>query len=196
METDAVDNAAQFLGSDDEDIGGALRKALQREVPPDSTFKRYRANMLVDRSELTGAPVVFEDNPTHANLVGRVEHETQFGALITDFTLIRAGALHRAIGGYLVLDAIKVLQNPFAWESLKRTLRAGEIKIESLGHSTGLLSTVSLEPEPIPLGDTEVILCGERRLYYLLSALDPDFLELFKVLVDFDTTLDRRPGDR
>jgi predicted ATP-dependent protease len=122
--------------------------------------------------------------------VGRVEHVSQFGALVTDFTLIKAGALHRANGGYLVLDAMKVFSQPFAWESLKRALRAGEIRIETLAEKMSLVSTVSLEPEPIPL-KTKVVLVGDRRLYYMVSAVDPEFDELFKVAVDFDDRLDR-----
>ena len=134
---------------------------------------------------------MYEDNPNHANLIGRIEHETQFGALITNFTLIKAGALHRAAGGYLVIDALKLLQHPYAWEALKRTIRSGQIEIESLGQAAGLVQTVSLEPEPVALGSTKIVLTGERRLYALLAALDPDFLELFKVLVDFEETMDR-----
>jgi lon-related putative ATP-dependent protease len=148
--------------------------------------------VLVDNTHLRGAPVVYEDNPTYSNLMGRLEHESRFGALITHFALIRAGALHRANGGYLILDALKVLQQPFAWEALKRTMRAGELRVENLGQALGLMPTVSLEPAPIPLRDTKVVLVGSRLLYYLLAALDPDFLELFKVVVDFDEDMDRR----
>lgn len=193
VEIDAADSAGEFLEGTAEGVEAALRQALRRGQSGDPTFRRYRINVLVDRSGLQGAPVVYEDNPTYANLMGRIEHESNFGALVTNFTLIRAGALHRAIGGYLVLDALRVLQHPFAWEALKRTIRSGEIKVESLGHALGLVSTVSLEPDPIAFGQTKIVLCGERILYYLLAAHDPDFLELFKVLVDFEETMDRRP---
>jgi lon-related putative ATP-dependent protease len=196
VELDAVDSAEEFFEGGTESVEAALQRALRREQADGQTFRRYRINLLVDRGELEGAPVVYEDNPTYANLIGRIEHETQFGALVTNFTLIRAGALHRAIGGYLILDALKVLQHPFSWEALKRTIRSGEIKIESLGQALGLVPTVSLEPVPIPFGNTKIVLCGERILYYLLAALDPDFLELFKVLVDFDETMERRPADQ
>src|SRR5262245_114728 len=152
--------------------------------------RRYQVNVLVDRSALTGAPVVYADQPAYNDLVGRVEHVSQFGALVTDFTLIKAGALHRANGGYLVLDALKVFSQPYAWEGLKRALRAGEIRIESLAEKLSLISTVSLEPEPIPLA-TKVVLVGDRPLYYMVSAVDPEFDELFKVAVDFDDRLDR-----
>jgi lon-related putative ATP-dependent protease len=153
-------------------------------------FKRYQVNVLVDRKEAEGAPVVYEDHPMYGNLVGRVEHLSQWGALVTDFTLVKAGALHRANGGYLLLDAYRLLVQPFAWDSLKRVLRSREIRIESVGQMLGLVSTVSLEPEPIPL-DVKVVLFGERQLYYLLCEYDPDFAELFKVAADFEDEIDR-----
>ncbi|HET9063348.1 MAG TPA: Lon protease family protein, partial [Candidatus Binatia bacterium] len=137
-----------------------------------------------------GAPVVYEDHPTYQNLVGRVEHRAQFGALQTDFSLIKAGALHRANGGYLILDARKVLTQPFAWEGLKSALRTAEIRIESLGEALSLVSTVSLEPEHIPLR-TKVVLIGDRYVYYLLYEADPEFPDLFKVAADFEEAIDR-----
>ncbi len=154
------------------------------------SFRRYEVNVLVDHSKSQAAPVIYEDNPMHDNLVGRVEHITHMGTLITDFTLIKPGALHRANGGYLILDARKVLLQPFAWEALKRTLYSHEICIESLGQMLSLISTVSLEPEPIPL-DVKIILLGDRQLYYMLYAYDPDFGELFKVAADFSDTMVR-----
>ena len=154
------------------------------------SFHRYRVNALVTNGEKAGAPIVSEDNPTYSNLVGRVEHIAQLGALVTDFTLIKPGALHRANGGYLLLDIRKVLVQPFAWEGLKRALQSREIRIESLGQMYSLVSTVSLEPEPIPL-DTKVILFGDRLLYYLLQQYDPEFCELFKVAADFEERIER-----
>jgi predicted ATP-dependent protease len=133
---------------------------------------------------------VYEDHPTYQNLVGRVEHVSHLGALVTDVTLVQAGALHRANGGYLVLDARDVLLQPFAWDGLKRAIRSREVRIESLGQALSLISTVSLEPEPIPL-DLKVALVGDRLLYYLLCEYDPDFLELFKVQADFEEEIDR-----
>jgi lon-related putative ATP-dependent protease len=153
-------------------------------------FRRYQVNVIVDHGGATGAPVVYEDHPTAQNLVGRIEHMAQMGALITDFNLIKAGALHRANGGYLILEARKVLLQPFAWEELKRALSSQEIRVEVLGQTLSLISTVSLEPEPIPL-DVKVVLLGERLLYYTLSQLDPDFAELFKVAADFEDQMDR-----
>jgi lon-related putative ATP-dependent protease len=193
VESDVIDNADDFLQETSEGVEAALRRALRRDLANGPGFRRYQINVLVDHSERRGAPVVSEDNPTYANLIGRIEHEPQFGALIANFTLIKAGALHRAIGGYLILDALKVLQSPLAWDALKRTIRSGEIRIESLGQALGLVPTVSLQPEAIGLGSTKLVLKGERLLYYLLAALDPDFLEVFKVLVDFEETMERRP---
>ncbi len=156
---------------------------------------RYRVNLLVDHSETSGAPVVYEEHPTHKNLVGRIEHRSRMGALTTDFSLIRAGALHRANGGYLVLDARSVLLEPYAWEALKRVLNTGRLKIESLGQSYSLLSTVSLEPEPMELR-VKVVLLGERMIYYLLHQLDPEFPSLFQVEADFEDEMAwDGPGD-
>jgi lon-related putative ATP-dependent protease len=156
------------------------------------TFRRYEVNLLLERREPDGAPVVFEDHPTYQNLIGRVEHMPQLGALVTDFTLIKAGALHRANGGYLLLDAHKLLSQPFAWDALKRALRTRSIRIESLGQVFSLVSTTSLEPEAIPL-DVKIVLFGERLWYHLLFAYDPDFGELFKVAVDFEDDVRRTP---
>ncbi len=189
VEGDVVENVKDFRAREE---GAATPLTLALQGAP--SFTRYRVNMLVDHSGAQGAPIVYEDNPSYANLLGRVEHSAQFGALITDFTLIKAGALHRANGGYLMLDMRKVLMQPYAWEGLKRALRSQEITIESLGQMLGLLSTVSLEPEPIPL-DVKVVLMGERILYYLLCAYDPDFRELFKVAADFDDRVERNPGN-
>ena len=151
---------------------------------------RYTVNLLVDCSDMEGAPVVFEDHPTYPYLVGQIEHIAEMGALVTDFTLIRSGALHRANGGYLVIDARKILENPFAWDALKRALNAKQIDIKSLAQAYSLISTVSLEPEPIPL-DIKVVLIGDRLIYYLLQLYDPEFLELFKVASDFEDDMER-----
>ena len=154
--------------------------------------KRYTVNAFITHEHTDGAPVIYEDYPSYNNLIGRVEHRSELGALITDFTMIRPGALHRANGGYLIVDALKILMQPFAWEGLKRALQAGEIHIESLAQLMSVVSTVSLEPETIPLS-VKVILLGEPHIYYLLSMYDPEFSELFKVAVDFDYRMDRTP---
>lgn len=160
------------------------------EIPPEAVFSRFHLNLLVDNADTEGAPVIYQDLPGHQHLVGRIEHHVHNGTLLTDFSLIRAGALHRANGGYLVLDVRGVLTQPGAWETLKRILHAGEIRTESLEQAYGLISTVSLEPQPIPL-DVKIVLLGERLLYYLLCEHDPEFLELFKVMVDLEDELPR-----
>jgi lon-related putative ATP-dependent protease len=153
-------------------------------------LRRYRVNLIVDNAELAQAPVVYEDDPTYERLLGRIEHRAEMGTLITDYHLIRAGALHRANGGYLMLDARKLLTRPMAWEGLKRALQAQEIRIQSPAQALGLLSTISLEPEPIPI-EVKVVVIGERLLYYLLAQYDPEFSRLFKVAADFDERIPR-----
>jgi predicted ATP-dependent protease len=196
FEKDVIDNADDFRQpKEGEEEASPLSALLARATGARAPLSRYRVNVLDDRAPVTGAPVVYEDKPTFQNLIGRVEHVAQMGTLVTDFTHIKAGALHRANGGYLMLDARRVLIEPFAWEGLKRALRARAIRIESLAEALSLVSTVTLEPEAIPL-DVKVVLIGERLIYYLLYELDPDFRELFKVAVDFETSLDRSPpGD-
>ncbi|MEZ4617548.1 MAG: ATP-binding protein [Caldilineaceae bacterium] len=192
VQRDVVENVQNFFQQE----GG--QQAQQNGQSPASQgsqnenplLRRYRVNVLVDHGDAQGAPVIYEDNPTHQNLIGRTEYVAQMGALLTDFNLIKPGALHRANGGYLILDAAKVLQQPFAWESLKRALRAHQLRIESPGQMYNLISTVSLEPEPIPL-NVKVALIGDAVLYYLLSAHDPEFAELFKVAADFAEQMDR-----
>ncbi|MGD9386428.1 MAG: ATP-binding protein [Thioalkalispiraceae bacterium] len=184
VQQDVIDNFQDFRR--DEETPEFMGVALA-EKP---TFRRYEVNVIIEQSEEEGAPVVFEDNPNYANLVGAVEHTAHLGALQTDFTLIKPGALHRANGGYLIIDAIKLLSQPYAWEGLKRALQSHEIKIQSLAQIYSLVSTVSLEPEPIPL-DIKVVLIGERMLYYLLHEYDPEFKQLFKVMADFDDRLER-----
>ncbi len=166
----------------------------------DARFRRYLVNVLVSQGAdgssaglahaagPVGAPIQEELNPTYANVIGRIEHVAQMGALVTDFLLVSAGALHRANGGFLLVDARKLVTFPFAWEALKRTLKSGEIRIEQPAEMYGVLSTQTLEPEPIPL-DVKVILFGDRETYYLLSGLDPDFARLFKVQADFDDSI-------
>src|SRR5690554_3920650 len=153
---------------------------------PAGLLNRYRVNLLVDNAETRGAPVVYEDLPTHQHLTGQIEHRAHQGNLYTEFTLIRAGSLHRANGRSPLLDARRIPPQPLAWESLTRILFSGEIRIESLERLYGLATTVSQQPEPIPL-NVKVVLVGDRMLYYLLSHYDPDFLDLFKVEADLKT---------
>jgi predicted ATP-dependent protease len=164
--------------------------ALTAELAP--TFQRYQVNVVsgADGGAGDAPPIVIEDYPTYQNLLGRIENVARFGTLATDFTLIKSGALHRANGGYLLLDAFKLLSQPFAWDGLKRALSSREIRTESLGQTYGLVSTVALEPEPIAL-DVKVIMFGERWTYYWLQAVDPEFVELFKIAADFEDDLPR-----
>ena len=156
----------------------------------DPMLRRYKVNLIVDNSDTKQAPVIYEDDPNFDHIVGRIEHRAEMGVLLTDFLLIRPGALHLANGGYLLLDAFKILTKPMVWESLKRLLFAGEIRIESLYQAFGIISTVSLEPEPIPL-NLKVVIIGERMLYFMLSQLDPEFEHLFKVAADFNEHIER-----
>ncbi|MBI4774436.1 MAG: AAA family ATPase [Deltaproteobacteria bacterium] len=197
VEKDTIDNAQALLQSQGAQEPG--QRLLPSGVGPQAAggpasespqLRQYRVNVLVDHSESKGAPVVYEDNPNLQNLVGRVEHLASMGMLLTDFNMIRSGALHRANGGYLVMDALKLLLQPFAWDALKRLLKSREIKIESLSQMYGFISTVSLEPEPVPL-DVKVTLLGSPMIYYLLRYHDPEFGQLFKVAADFDMEVDR-----
>jgi lon-related putative ATP-dependent protease len=154
------------------------------------SLARYQVNLLVDNGTAKAAPVVFEDNPIYPNLVGRVDSIAHMGTLVTNFSMIKPGALQRANGGYLVLDAAKVLTQPYAWEGLKRALRSAQLRIESLGQVFGFASTLPLEPEAMPL-NVKVVLVGERILYYLLKEYDPEFDELFKVGADFESDVAR-----
>jgi predicted ATP-dependent protease len=194
VERSIRENADDFLPQ------AAAPAAAQADAPPpppgmaaaieDARFRRYQVNVIVDNGGQKGAPVVFEDNPNHQTLVGRAEHLARFGALVTDFNLLSPGALHRANGGYLVIDATKLLTGNYGWPSLKRALNAGEIRIESLEQMFSVATTVSLEPQPIPLG-IKVVLLGPPQLYYLLTTQDEEFPELFKIAADFNDRVER-----
>ena len=185
VRADVIDSADEFRRHA-EGQAEAQAGPVERQPP----VKRYHVNLAVDNGATRGAPIVFENHPTFQNLIGRVEHFAQFGALLTDFSLIKAGALHRANGGYLMLDALELLAQPFAWEALKRAISAHALEIGSPGEAWSLISTVSLKPQSIPL-DVKVVLFGDRPLYYLLYRLDPDFRELFKVAADFEDSMVR-----
>jgi lon-related putative ATP-dependent protease len=197
MQADIVDNVDIFLRSTEQQHGLAAKALVSgrmhgMDAEGSPAMRRYAVNVIIDHTGDQGAPVIYEDYPTFPCLIGQIEHMSEMGTLVTNYHLIRAGALHRANGGYLVVDAIKLLFQPFAWEGLKRALMSREIRIKSLGEALSLVSTVSLEPAAIPL-DVKVVLIGERLLYYLLQAYDPEFLDLFKVAADFDDQIDRTP---
>ncbi|MFO0569958.1 MAG: AAA family ATPase [Polyangiaceae bacterium] len=180
---DVIENAEAFRHEEEKnplaELGGSRKP-----------FQRYGVNLLVDNSQASGAPVVYDDRPAIDSLLGRIEHRAELGALVSDFTLIQAGSLHRANGGYLMLDLRQLLTHPHAWESLKRALFAREIRIESLGQMLGFSAGASLEPEAIAL-DVKVVVIGDRYLFHLLSEVDSDVGELFKVVADFDDRIDR-----
>ncbi|NBB76869.1 MAG: AAA family ATPase, partial [Bacteroidetes bacterium] len=204
VEEDIVENVQPIMSNQGDQqgsnplmqmMGGGQQSQNPSESSANPILDRYRVNVMVDHSETEGAPVVYEDNPGYKNLLGRVEYKSKMGALTTNFNLIKPGALHKANGGYLVLDARQVLLEPFAWEGLKRVLKSGNLKIESLGESYSMISTVSLEPEPVDI-DVKVVLIGERMLFYLLCEYDPDFQKLFKVEADFQDEVDLTDENR
>lgn len=188
---DIIANAELFLPATAQHNEGPFPEAI-RKYHRESAFDRYVVNVMVsqDLTANAGAPIEIEDLPTLDRLAGRIEHVSHMGSLVTNFTMIKPGALHRANGGYLVLDARRVLTEPFAWDALKRSLKNGSITITSMAERLSLVSTTSLEPDPIPL-EVRVVLVGDRPLYALLMSLDPDFGELFKVQADFEEVVDR-----
>ena len=187
IQIDVIDNASLFQQS--AESAPAPEAGVSHAEVADPA-RRYRVNLLVANPPHGGAPVVVEENPGHANLVGRIEYGSRYGALITDFGMIKPGAMHRAAGGFLLLDARRLLVQPFAWDALKRALLTHEIRIESLGQQLGLVSTVTLEPQPVRF-DSKVVLFGDRSLYWLLQRFDPDFSELFKMAPEFGMTSER-----
>lgn len=184
---DVIENAGDFLGGDEAPQAMAMFGMARQNQ---RSLRRFQVNVLVDNSITQGAPIIFENHASHQHLFGRIEHLSQMGNLFTDFTLIKAGALHRANRGYLVVEARKLLSQPFAWESLKRALFSSEVRVETLEQELSLVSTVSLEPEALKL-DVKVILVGSRQLYQLLSHYDPEFAQLFKVAADFEENMGR-----
>lgn len=181
VEEDIVENIADFELLAEEELGSNINI---KEIAP-----RYYVNLFVDNSGLKGAPVVIEFNPTYNNLAGLVEYENEKGTLRTDFTMIKSGAIHRANGGYLILQADQLLREPYAWTFLKRILNTGEIRIESLRHLLGITSIATLNPEAIPV-NLKVVLIGSPYIYSLLYSYDEDFHKLFKIKVDFDSVMD------
>ncbi len=186
---DMIRNMALFL-TEGEDAAGAVRPPA--DASRDARYRRYLVNLFVagEAGDVCESPIIEELNPTYGNLIGRIEHIAQMGTMLTDFLLVKAGALHRANSGYLLVDVRKLLLSPFAWEALKRAIKAREIRIEQPAEIIGMMTAQTLDPEPIPL-DIKVVLFGDRELYYLLNQFDPDFARLFKVQADFDDTIAR-----
>src|SRR3989442_3034043 len=156
----------------------------------DEPLARDRVKLVVDNRHLRGAPVIEESNPTYYNLRGKVEYRGEFGALVTDFTMIKCGALQQASGGFLTQQVRDLLTNPLSWEALKRALKSGEARIENIGEQLGLMPTATLRPEPIPL-DLKVLLIGTPQIFQLLYMLDEDFRKLFKIKAEFDVEVER-----
>ena len=186
VQNDILDNLQQFIKR------GESQQQLPFQMPwmKEEPFKKYEVNVVIDNSDTKGAPVVVETNPTYPNLLGKTEKEAQFGALTTDFTMIRAGSIHKANGGYLIIPVEELLRNPFSYDGLKRDLRDGHLVIEEPEERYGFLSVKTLKPQPIPL-TAKIILIGNPYIYQMLFGLDTDFKELFKVKAEFDTVMDR-----
>ncbi len=189
VERDMVRNFALFFAQEQEE-GQPVQRSV--DTTKDPRFRRYLVNIMVSQESTSACaqPIVEELNPNYGNLIGRIEHVAHMGSLVTDFLLMKPGALHRANGGYLLVDARKLLLSPFAWEALKRAIKAQMLRIEQPEETNGFASTQSIDPEAIPL-DLKVVLFGDRQLYYSLAAGDPDFNRLFKVQADFDDTISR-----
>ncbi|QSQ08792.1 Lon protease [Koleobacter methoxysyntrophicus] len=186
VQKDIIKHISAFIGKDDKNSPFPF----PLPVKDDSFFVRYKINLFVNNRDTEGAPVVWETNPTYYNLFGKIEGRSQFGAVTTDFTMIRSGSIHRANGGYLILQAEDVLKDPFAWDALKRTLENQEAVVENIGEQYRTMPTVTLKPQPIPI-NVKVILIGSPWVYQLLYNLDRDFRELFKIKAQFDTTMER-----
>lgn len=196
VQKNIIENIEDFLPNGGNESNGsgegedALTALLSRmNKQEEDKFAKFKVNVVVKNEPNSGAPIVHLDHPTQGNLVGKVERLQQYGALLTDFTLIKAGALHHANGGFLLIDARKLLLQPYAWDSLKRALASKTIKIETPSDETSF-TTISLDPMPIPL-DVKVILTGDEELYEVLSERDPDFSDYFKVEADFGVLMDR-----
>lgn len=180
-------NIDNFLPAKGAPAGAQMPFRMPQQEP---TFTEYKVNVFTDNSNTKGAPVIYETHPTYTNLFGSIEKEARFGALVTDFTMIRAGSLAKANGGYLVLDALDLFQYPFVWDSLKKALENEELRIEDLYQQYGFSGTVGIKPGPVKL-DVKVIIAGNSHLYHMLYTYDEDFRKLFKVKADFDYVVER-----
>lgn len=190
LRDDILENTELFTQAGEQQTREDQPSSRVERSMPDLPFRRYEVNVIVDNSELKGAPVISEDNPTVTNLLGRIENEARFGALLSDFTLIKGGSMHKANGGYLILGATELLKSQLSYDGLKRALQSGSITIEETGQRLGVASTKSLTPQPIPL-NVKVVLVGDQSIYQALYTIDPDFSILFKVKAQFDDSIER-----
>ena len=188
FEDDIVGHIDKFKSDQAQDMNNPFAMFQMRST--EAFFDRYRVNLFIDNSERKGAPIINETNPTYYNILGRIEYKNEMGVMKTDFTEVKAGALHQANGGYLILQAKDLLTNPFAWNALKRALKTNEIMIEGLDKQIGYVVTSTLKPQPIPL-DIKVVIVGDPYTYYLLYSYDEDFKKLFKIMADFEIEMDR-----
>ena len=180
-----LDNIPLFTGSLETEVNEYTGQKLSF-----SPFTAYDVNIIIDNCNTDAPPIIYEDNPTYANLIGRIEHKGELGTFLTNFTLIKPGAFHRANGGYLIIDVIQLLNKPFVWDVFKRTLLSNKLKIQPLEQLLSVNSIASLEPESIPL-DVKIILVGDRLMYYMLKQYDPEFGLLFKVQADCSEEINR-----
>lgn len=185
MQQDLLDNSELFVKQDENPAAVLFRNFNRRHA-----LRRYQVNLFVDNSRIKQAPVVFENNPTYSNLFGQIEYEGEFGVLATDFSKIKAGSIHRANGGYLVLNVLDVLRNYYVWDTLKRVLKTREARVESVSRMYGISNSETLQPDPIPI-DLKIIMVGEALYYYLLYSMDEDFPKIFKLRADFDVEMPR-----
>jgi predicted ATP-dependent protease len=183
LKADVVENLDSFLSPFSSENGETVDRNEERRAR-DTFFRRYRVNVLVTQKQDKGAPVICESNPTYPNVIGRIERRAYMGAVTTDFTLVQAGSLLKASGGYLLMEIEPLLQNPFIWEALKRSLQNQYLAIEDIPSDPGYQS-VSLRPEQIPL-DVKVILMGDYELFESLQNYDSIFNKIFRVRADFD----------
>lgn len=185
LQPDLLDHMDSFVKQEENHPLSFLRLGDRR-----SLLRRYQVNVLVDNSQLTHAPVVMENNPTFSNLFGQIEYESEFGVLATDFSKIKAGTIHRANGGYLILHMYDLVKNFYVWDTLKRVLKNQEIRVESVSRMIGISNSETLRPDPIP-ASLKVVLIGEPLYYYLLYSQDEEFQKIFKIKADFDTEMQR-----
>lgn len=191
LRKDILNHPESFISRENASLGSSQNNDIGQLYASETDQYRYDINVFVDNSQIKGAPVIFEDHPTAANLLGCIEREAEMGALVTDFTLIKAGSLHKANGGFLILHLEDVLQHPFAWEGLLRALRSGLSKLEDTGEfSDGVIQTKGIEPESIPL-TLKVILIGSEEFYEKLLAHDERFARLFKIKAQLNDTTER-----
>ncbi|MPM23784.1 50S ribosomal protein L17 [bioreactor metagenome] len=188
---DVVDNISKFKSTGEENQQNPM--ALLGIMPhknDEKLFNKYKVNLFIDNSECNDCKIIIENNPTYYNLTGSIDYKNEIGALTTSFMEIKPGALHKANGGYLIINTKDLLSNPFSWDCLKRSLKTNKIAIESLNKQLGYLVTSTLKPEPIDL-DVKVILVGDGYYYSLLYAYEEDFRNLFKIMADFDIEINK-----